>query len=145
MFETLTERLHGVFRNLSRRGKLRPADVDNALQEIRLALLEADVHYQVVKGFLETVREEALSEVVSRSLNPAQQVVGILNRELIKTLGEPASLTLVGESRAQSCWWVYRVQVRPRLQQSWLVGCEVVVNACGWWRLIHVVLQRLNS
>ena len=97
MFETLTERLHGVFRNLGRRGKLRPADVDGALQEIRLALLEADVHYQVVKGFVETVREEALSEVVSRSLNPAQQVVGILNRELIKSLGEPASLTLVGD------------------------------------------------
>lgn len=97
MFESLTERLHSVFRNLSRRGKLRPADVDNALQEIRLALLEADVHYQVVKGFLETVREEALSEDVSRSLNPAQQVVGIINHELITTLGEPAPLTLVGE------------------------------------------------
>jgi signal recognition particle subunit SRP54 len=97
MFETLTERLHSVFRNLSRRGKLRPSDVDSALQEIRLALLEADVHYQVVKGFLETVREEALGEDVSRSLNPAQQVVGILNRELITTLGEPAPLTLVGE------------------------------------------------
>jgi len=97
MFETLTERLHGVFQNLSRRGKLRPADVDSALGEIRLALLEADVHYQVAKGFLETVREEALGEEVSRALNPAQQVVGILNRELITTLGEPASLTLVGE------------------------------------------------
>ena len=97
MFETLTERLHSVFRNLSRRGKLRPADVDSALQEIRLALLEADVHYQVVKGFLETIREEALGEDVSRSLNPAQQVIGILNRELISTLGEPAPLALVGE------------------------------------------------
>jgi signal recognition particle subunit SRP54 len=97
MFETLTERLHNVFSNLSRRGKLRPEDVDGALQEIRLALLEADVHYQVVKDFLETVREEALGVEVSRSLNPAQQVVGIINRELINTLGEPAPLTLVGE------------------------------------------------
>ncbi len=97
MFETLTDRLHGVFQSLSRRGKLRPEDVDNALGEIRLALLEADVHYQVVKDFLETVREEALGEEVSRALNPAQQVVQILNLELIKTLGEPASLTLVGE------------------------------------------------
>ena len=97
MFETLTESLHNVFRNLGRRGKLRPADVDSALGEIRLALLEADVHYQVVKGFLEIVREGALGEDVSRSLNPAQQVVGILNRELITTLGEPAPLTLVGE------------------------------------------------
>jgi signal recognition particle subunit SRP54 len=97
MFETLTERLQGVFRTLSRRGKLRPADVDNALQEIRLALLEADVHYQVVNSFLETVREEALGEDISRSLNPSQQVVGILHRELMTTLGEPAPLTLVGE------------------------------------------------
>jgi len=55
MFESLTKRLQGVFQNLGRRGKLRPVDIYHALQEIRFALLEADVHYQVVKGLLEIV------------------------------------------------------------------------------------------
>jgi len=55
MFESLTKRLQGVLQNLGRRGKLRPVDIYHALQEIRFALLEADVHYQVVKGLLEIV------------------------------------------------------------------------------------------
>ncbi len=96
MFETLTDRLQDVFRNLGRRGKLRPEDVDAALREIRLALLEADVHFSVVKALLERVRERALSEQVSRALNPAQQVIRIIHEELIRVLGDPAPLQLSG-------------------------------------------------
>ena len=96
MFESLTEQLQGVFRNLGRRGKLRESDVDEALREIRLALLEADVHYQVVKDLLARVRERAVGAEVSRALNPAQQVVKILNEELIRALGEPTRLNLTG-------------------------------------------------
>ncbi|MGD2252193.1 MAG: signal recognition particle protein [Anaerolineales bacterium] len=96
MFETLTERLQGVFRNLARRGKLRVEDIDAALREIRLALLEADVHYQVVKGLLGNVRERALGQEVSRALNPSQQVIRILHQELVAALGEPARLALKG-------------------------------------------------
>lgn len=97
MFESLTERLLGVFQKLGKRGKLRPADVDVALKEIRFALLEADVHYQVVKDLLAAVRERALSEEVSRALNPTQHVVGILHDELVATLGEPGTLNLLGD------------------------------------------------
>ena len=96
MFETLTERLQGVFKNLGRRGKLRPEDIDNALREIRLALLEADVHYQVVKDLLASVRERALQADVSRALNPGQQVIRILHEALVALLGEPAPLKLQG-------------------------------------------------
>ncbi len=96
MFETLTERLQGVFKELGRRGKLRETDVDEALREIRLALLEADVHYRVVKDLLARVREEALSTQVSRALNPSQQVIKILHNELVRTLGESARLNLTG-------------------------------------------------
>jgi signal recognition particle subunit SRP54 len=74
VFESLSTKLQAVFKELSRHGKLRPEDIDSALREIRLALLEADVHYQVVKDLLERVKERALGEDVSRSLNPAQQV-----------------------------------------------------------------------
>jgi signal recognition particle subunit SRP54 len=96
MFETLTDRLQAVFQSLGRRGKLRPEDVDSALKEIRLALLEADVHFRVVKDLLDSVRGRALSEEVSRALNPSQQVMRIIHDELVKFLGEPIKLSLTG-------------------------------------------------
>ena len=96
MFDSLTERLQGIFKELRRRGKLTEADVDNVLREVRLALLEADVHYQVVKSFVARVRERAVGEEVMRSLTPAQQVVKIVHGELIATLGAPGDLCLEG-------------------------------------------------
>jgi signal recognition particle subunit SRP54 len=96
MFETLTERLNQVFTNLRRRGKLSEADVDAALREVRLALLEADVHYGVAKDFLARVRQRAVGQEVSRALNPAQQVIKIVHEELIATLGEAEGLKLSG-------------------------------------------------
>ncbi|NMB59786.1 MAG: signal recognition particle protein, partial [Chloroflexi bacterium] len=97
MFESLTERLNQVFTQLRRRGKLSEEDVDAALREVRLALLEADVHYSVVKKFTSGVRERAVGAEVSRALNPAQQVIKIVHEELISTLGEPERLNLTGE------------------------------------------------
>lgn len=96
MFETLSERLNQIFTNLRRHGKLTEADVDSAMREVRLALLEADVHYSVVKGFVARVRERAIGSEVSKALNPAQQVVKIVHEELILTLGEPEKLNLAG-------------------------------------------------
>jgi len=97
VFETLTERLNQIFDQLRRRGKLSEADVDVALREVRLALLEADVHYKVVKEFLGRVRERSIGHEVSRALNPGQQIVKIVNEELISTLGDPSPLNLTGE------------------------------------------------
>ncbi len=96
MFESLTARLNQVFDQLRRRGKLSEADVDAALREVRLALLEADVHFSVVKTFLARVRERAIGVEVSKALNPGQQVIKIVNEELIATLGDPAPLNLSG-------------------------------------------------
>jgi len=96
MFENLTQRLNGVFDNLRRRGKLSERDVDAAMREVRLALLEADVHYKGTKDFVARVRERAVGHEVSRALNPGQQVIKIVNEELITTLGEPAPLDLRG-------------------------------------------------
>ncbi|MEW5941191.1 MAG: signal recognition particle protein [Chloroflexota bacterium] len=96
MFENLTSRLNQVFDQLRRRGKLSEADVDAALREVRLALLEADVHFSVVKTFLARVRERAVGAEVSKALNPGQMVVKIVNEELIALLGEPAPLNLTG-------------------------------------------------
>ena len=96
MFESLTQRLEQVFQQLRRRGKLSEQDVDAAMREVRLALLEADVHYSVVKDFVARVRTRAVGSEVSRALNPAQQVIKIVHEELIQTLGEPSRLNLSG-------------------------------------------------
>ncbi len=96
MFENLSDKLQGVFSQLSNRGKLSEADVDAALREVRLALLEADVNFKVVKDFIKRVRERAVGAEVMKSLTPAQQVVKIVNEELIATLGESARLDLSG-------------------------------------------------
>ncbi|HBX69186.1 MAG TPA: signal recognition particle protein [Chloroflexi bacterium] len=96
MFENLTTRLNKVFDKLNRRGKLSESDVDEAMREVRLALLEADVHYKVVKDFVARVRERSIGHEVSKALNPGQQVVKIVNEELIATLGEPERLNMRG-------------------------------------------------
>ena len=96
MFENLTERLNNVFTQLRRRGKLSEADVDVAMREVRLALLEADVNYAVVKDFIARVRERSIGAEVSKALNPAQQVIKIVNEELVNTLGQAERLNLTG-------------------------------------------------
>ena len=96
MFESLSDKLQGVFKKLANRGKLSEGDVDAALREVRLALLEADVNYKVTKDFVARVRERAVGAEVMRSLTPAQQVVKIVNEELVTTLGAPAKLDLSG-------------------------------------------------
>jgi signal recognition particle subunit SRP54 len=96
MFENLTERLNEVFKGLRRRGKLSESDVDAAMREVRMALLEADVNYTVVKDFVVRVRERCVGAEVSKALNPGQQVVKIVNEELIATLGPAERLNLSG-------------------------------------------------
>jgi len=100
VFETLGNRLQGTFDNLRRRGKLTESDVDAALREVRMALLEADVNFKVVKSFIARVRERAVGQEVMRSLTPGQQVVKIVQEELITTLGEPGRLNLGMQSPA---------------------------------------------
>jgi signal recognition particle subunit SRP54 len=97
MFENLTNRLNTIFDGLKKRGKLSEADVDTAMREVRMALLEADVHFSVVKSFIANVKERAVGSEVSKALNPGQQVIKIVNEELVKLLGEPSPLSLTGE------------------------------------------------
>jgi signal recognition particle subunit SRP54 len=98
MFESLQDRLQGVFNQLNKRGRLSEADVDAALREVRLALLEADVNFKVVKEFIGRIRERAVGAEVSKKITPGQQVVRIVHEELLTTLGQPARLDLGGGS-----------------------------------------------
>ena len=96
MFEALNERLSGVFDRITGRGVLTEADVDAAMREVRVALLEADVALPVVKDFIAKAREKATGEEVIRSVRPADQVIKIVHDGLIETLGgdtpEPLNL-----------------------------------------------------
>ena len=87
MFENLSDKLQRVFKNLRGEGKLTAANMEAALKEIRVALLEADVHFKVVKQFMEGVKEKALGQEVLDSLSPSQQVVKIVRDEMVKMLG----------------------------------------------------------
>src|SRR5919197_3409060 len=88
MFESLSDKLENVFKRLSGKGKLTEADVDVALREVRLALLEADVNFRVVKDFVARVRERAVGAEVLDSLNAGQQVIKIVHEELTDLLGK---------------------------------------------------------
>ena len=88
MFDTLTDRFDGVFSRLRSKGKLSEADIDAALREVRLALLEADVNVGVARNMLGRIKERALEADVQKSLTPGQQVIKIVHEELIRTLGE---------------------------------------------------------
>jgi signal recognition particle subunit SRP54 len=99
MFENLSERLQGIFDGLGRVGKLTEKDVDTAMREVRLALLEADVALPVVKDFIRRVKERAIGAEVAKSLKPGQMVVKIVHEELIDTLGEPGRLSFSGSTK----------------------------------------------
>ncbi len=93
VFEGLAAKLQQTFKKLRGRGKLTEADVSEAMREVRLALLEADVNYKVVKEFVAKVKERAVGQEVLDSLTPAQQVIKIVNEELTDLMGghaEPA-------------------------------------------------------
>ncbi len=93
MFEALTEKIGKIFSGLRNKGRISEKEVDEALRQIRLALLEADVNFKVVKSFLTDVRGKAVDAKVLESLTPAQQIIKILNEELVAILGkEPAKL-----------------------------------------------------
>jgi signal recognition particle subunit SRP54 len=111
MFEVLSEKLSNVFRLLGNRGKLTEKDIDDALRQVRLALLEADVNFKVVKDFTGRVRERSIGKEVMESLTPAQQIIKIVNEELIATLGD-------GQSRLASVSQLPSVIMMVGLQGS---------------------------
>jgi signal recognition particle subunit SRP54 len=137
LFESLGSRLQETFDKLNRRGKLTESDVDAAMREVRLALLEADVNFKVVKDFVKRVRERAVGQEVMRSLSPGQQVVKIVHEELITTLGEagrlnlgmqsPAVIMLVGLQGAGKTTMAAKLALHLRKEgkRPLLVGCDV--------------------
>ena len=100
MFENLSDRLQDIFGKMGRKGKLTEQDVEGVMREVKLAMLEADVNFKVVKDFINRLKERAIGVEVLQSLSPAQQVVKIVNEELIAMLGEPGKLDYGSRSPA---------------------------------------------
>ena len=101
-FESLTDRLAGVFKKLRGHGKLTEADIKAAMREVRMALLEADVNYKVAKDFCAKVSERAMGQEVMESLTPAQQVVKIVNEELVALMGGEEAPKLMIKNKGQT-------------------------------------------
>lgn len=95
LFENLSDKLQGTFKRLRGRGKLNEADVTEAMREVRMALLEADVNFKVVKELINRIKERAIGEEVMNSLTPAQQVIKIVNEELTELMGGSQSKILI--------------------------------------------------
>src|SRR5436305_14784134 len=91
MFDNLSEKLQRVFKNLRGEGRLSAENMESALREIRMALLEADVNFRVVKQLIENIKVKAMGEEVLTSLSPSQQVIKIVHEEMIKILGSHES------------------------------------------------------
>lgn len=139
MFESLSERLQTVFKKLGSKGRLDEADVREGMKQVRLALLEADVNYKVVKEFVARVTEQAIGEEVMQSLTPDQQVVKIVHQELIALLGQeyvplteakpgPTILMLVGLQGTGKTTLAAKLALHLRKnsgKRSLLVACDV--------------------
>ena len=101
MFDSLSQKLQNAFRNLRGMGKISESNVSDALREVRMALLEADVNFQVARDFIDQVKTKSLGQEVVQSIQPGQQIIKIINDELVKLLGSAnASLTLSGNPSA---------------------------------------------
>lgn len=98
MFEMLTERLNGVFKQLRSRGRLSEANIDDAMREVRRALLEADVNYKVTRSFIARIKERAIGQEVLKSITPGQQVVKVVHDELIALMGNQNAALQFAES-----------------------------------------------
>ena len=119
MFESLTDKLELTFKKLRGQGKITEKNIDDALREVRLALLEADVHIGVVKNFLESVKTKSLGQEVLQSLSPEQQFIKSFAMSSLTFSGANiASLTLKLLLRRSSCSLAYKAQAKRQPWQS---------------------------
>jgi signal recognition particle subunit SRP54 len=120
MFESLTDKLQGIFARIRGASRLDEKTVDEVLREIRLALLEADVNFRVVKDFIARIREQAIGEEVLKSLTPDQQVIRIVRDELTRVVGGRGGADTLGEHARRRCLCsaACKARARRRLARS---------------------------
>ena len=109
-FESLTEKLQNVFKNLRSKGRLTEADVKTALREVKMALLEADVNFKVVKQFIKSVQERAVGQDVMNGLNPGQMVIKIVNEEMVNLMGSETTEIPSKQGKEITIWMMAGLQ-----------------------------------
>ena len=144
MFEMLTERLNGVFKQLRSRGRLNESNIDDAMREVRRALLEADVNYKVARSFIARVKERAIGREVLKSITPGQQVVKVVHDELISLMGNQNAALQFSESPPSAIMMVGLQGSGKTTAAAKLARLLVSENKkpCSW-RLIFIVPQQL--
>ena len=116
-FDGLASKLQDALKKLKGKGKLTEKDIKEAMREVKLALLEADVNYKVVKQFVSSVSEKCINEEILGSLTPGQQVVKVVNEELTKLMGESESKLKYSDNGCL-CWLDFKVLVKQQLLES---------------------------
>ena len=125
MLENLGNRFQDIFKKVRGHGKLSEENIKEALKEVKMSLLEADVNYKVVKDFIKKIQEKAIGTEVLKGINPGQQFIKIVNDELVELLGGTNSrLTKGVKNPTVKCLQDYKVLVKPLLQQSLQLDLE---------------------
>ncbi len=151
-FESLTEKLQNAFKKLSGKGKLSEDDVRSAMKEVRMALLEADVNFKVVKQFVKSVEEKAVGEEVMKGLNPAQMVVKIVNEEMTSLMGSDTTELTLAPGKAVTVIMMCGLQgagkttttakIAGKLKQK---GKKPLLAACDVYRPAAVEQLKING
>ena len=130
IFENLSDKLQNAFKGLKSRGKLSEKDIDLAMREVKLALLEADVNFKVVKDFIKQIKERSMGAEVTESLTPGQQVIKIVNEELTALMGGVESKIT---HQLQLFWLVQHYGKNPIIQRTGNSSWQVlpVLGICG--------------
>ena len=145
-FEGLSEKLSNAFKKLKNKGKLSENDVKEAMREVRLALLEADVNYKVAKELTAKITERAVGQDVMESLTPGQMVVKIVNEELTELMGgDNARIEFASKPPTVIMLWVYRVQVKLPTQPNLLLCLKIKITDLCSLPAIYTDLQLLTS
>ena len=145
MFQGLSEKLDQAFKKFRNKGMLTEADVKAGMREIKLALLEADVNFKVVKDFIKIVTERAVGTEVMESLLPGQQIVKIVNEELTRLMGGSQAKLEISPKPPTVIMMACRARVKPPTRASWPVCIKSRASARCWSPVTFTVPPPLSS
>ena len=147
-FDNLSEKLQSVFKGLRSKGRLTEEDVKAALKEVKLALLEADVNFKVVKQFIKAVQERAVGEEVLKSLTPGQMVIKIVNEEMVKLMGSETTELKFRPSNEVTVIMMMGLQGAGKQQQQQSLpekSKQKTTNGNHCWLPVTYIVQRLSN
>ena len=149
-FESLTEKLQNVFKNLRSKGRLTEADVKTALREVKMALLEADVNFKVVKQFIKSVQERAVGQDVMNGLNPGQMVIKIVNEEMVNLMGSETTEIPSKQGKEITIWMMAGLQGAGKTTTTAklagkLKGKKPLLVACDVYRPAAITQLQVNG